>query len=139
MPGPDAGVACAAQLIGQDLPSAEDTLEELVEAGLLGPQGDWFSDRWNFWGHWTEVFDMAARSAGLLGDEALRATHLCDAPGSLPLRSAHLLHLGEALLAQGRDEEAHEAFRACVALGPDADQVRLCEARARLARLDAVP
>ncbi|MET7648939.1 helix-turn-helix domain-containing protein [Streptomyces sp. NPDC005426] len=396
VPGPDAGVACAAQLIGQDLPSAEDTLEELVEAGLLGPQGDrfrlhdllrlyangrlraeegpeetervraglyrwllettivaglwfepghgappadwrglvdlssaelarqwlqiqgtnwlaalraaaqagehamvvrvaeslhWFSDQWIFWGHWTEVFDMAARSAGLLGDEVMRATHLnyyawalivcesrpeaglpvaaqalavahrtgdagqqawghyyqgwanrsmkrfveaaghygratglfasvgdlhgvlqarhglcrnllsqgdgaaaleayqqtltvldeagdlvephiaagarigivsgigrshallerwddavthiqhavrlCDALDNLPMRSTHLLYLGEALLAQGRDDEAHEAFRACVALGPDADPVRLCEARKRLARLTA--
>ncbi|MEU1371303.1 tetratricopeptide repeat protein [Streptomyces sp. NPDC005803] len=396
VPGPDAGVACAAQLIGQDLPSAEDTLEELVEAGLLGPQGDrfrlhdllrlyangrlraeegpeetervraglyrwllettivaglwfepghgappadwrglvdlssaelarqwlqiqgtnwlaalraaaqagehamvvrvaeslhWFSDQWIFWGHWTEVFDMAARSAGLLGDEVMRATHLnyyawalivcesrpeaglpvaaqalavahrtgdvgqqawghyyqgwanrsmkrfveaaghygratglfasvgdlhgvlqarhglcrnllsqgdgaaaleayqqtltvldeagdlvephiaagarigivsgigrshallerwddavthiqhavrlCDALGNLPVRSTHLLYLGEALLAQGRDDEADEAFRACVALGPDADPVRLCEARTRLARLTA--
>ncbi|MFJ2952750.1 ATP-binding protein [Streptomyces sp. NPDC087226] len=37
--GPDAGVACAATLTGQDLPEAEDTLEELVEAGLLGRDG----------------------------------------------------------------------------------------------------
>ncbi|MET9595439.1 tetratricopeptide repeat protein [Streptomyces sp. NPDC006516] len=395
VPGPDAGVACAAQLLGQDLPSAEDTLEELVEAGLLGPRGDrfrlhdllrlyasgrleaeegheeaervrgglyrwllettivagrwfepghgappahwrglvdlssaalarqwlqiqganwlaalraaaqagehplvvevaeslhWFSDQWVFWGHWPEVYDMAARSAGLLGDEVMRATHLnyyawalivcesrpeaglpvasqalaaalregdvpqqawahyyqgwahrsmerfaeaaeqygratplfastgdhhgslwarhgccsnllsqgegaaalaayqqtltmledagdliethiaaaarisiesgigrsyallekwddavthirravrlSDALGNLSLRSIHLLHLGEVLLSQGREEEAHEAFRACVALGSDADPVRLAEASARLARLN---
>ncbi|MEU9064807.1 helix-turn-helix domain-containing protein [Streptomyces sp. NPDC048430] len=397
VPGPDAGVACAAQLLGQDLPSAEDILEELVEVGLLGPEGDrfrlhdllrlyakgrleaeegleetervradlyrwllettivagrwfepghgappahwrglvdlssadlarqwlqtqganwlaalraaaeageyavvvevaeslhWFSDQWVFWGHWPEVYDTAARSAELLGDEVMRATHLnyyawalivcesrpeaglpvaaqalavahgasdvlqqawahyyqgwanrsmerfaeaaeqygratplfastgdlhgslwarhgccstllsqgegaaaldayqqtltaleeagdriephiaaaarisiesgigrsyallekwddavahiqdavrlCDALGNLSLRSIHLLYLGEALLSQGREEEAHEAFRACVALGSDADPVRLDEARARLARLTAV-
>ncbi|MFE2048200.1 ATP-binding protein [Streptomyces sp. NPDC059459] len=38
--GPDAGVACAAQLTGQELFDTEDTLEELVEAGLLGSSGE---------------------------------------------------------------------------------------------------
>ncbi|MFJ4584941.1 ATP-binding protein [Streptomyces echinatus] len=36
VPGPDVSAACAAQLTGQDLFDTEDTLEELVEAGLLG-------------------------------------------------------------------------------------------------------
>ncbi|GAA4811825.1 ATP-binding protein [Streptomyces ziwulingensis] len=181
VPGPDAGVACAAHLLGRDLPAAQDVLDELVEAGLLGTHGDrfrlhdllrlyahgrleadegpeaaervraglyrwllettvvagrwfepgrggpeggwsglvdlstaelarqwlrsqginwlaalraaaaagdhamvvevaealhWFSDQWIFWGHWTEVFRTAARSAEALGDEVLRATHL---------------------------------------------------------------
>jgi tetratricopeptide (TPR) repeat protein len=40
VPGPDASAACAARLTGQDLFDAEDTLEELVEAGLLGAAGD---------------------------------------------------------------------------------------------------
>ncbi|GAB1340311.1 XRE family transcriptional regulator [Streptomyces sp. E-15] len=40
VPGPDVGAACAARLTGQDLYDAEDTLEELVEAGLLGSTGD---------------------------------------------------------------------------------------------------
>ncbi|MEU3528067.1 tetratricopeptide repeat protein [Streptomyces sp. NPDC038707] len=40
VPGPDTGAACAARLTGQDLYDAEDTLEELVEAGLLGATGD---------------------------------------------------------------------------------------------------
>lgn len=40
IPSPDAGAACAAQLTGQDLYDAEDTLEELVEAGLLDTAGD---------------------------------------------------------------------------------------------------
>ncbi|MEU3414105.1 tetratricopeptide repeat protein [Streptomyces sp. NPDC006658] len=40
IPGPDTGAACAAHLTGQDLHDAEDTLEELVEAGLLGATGD---------------------------------------------------------------------------------------------------
>ncbi|WP_306887970.1 ATP-binding protein [Streptomyces griseoviridis] len=181
VPGPDAGAACAAHLLGRDLPSAEDVLEELVEAGLLDIIGDrfrmhdllrlyahsrleaeegedgaeavrtglyrwlldttvvagrwfepghgapspsyqglvdlsstalsrqwlrsqginwlaalraaadagdhavvvevaeslhWFSDQWIFWGHWPEVFRMAADSAETLGDDAARARHL---------------------------------------------------------------
>ncbi|MGW1818773.1 ATP-binding protein [Streptomyces sp. NPDC002125] len=40
VPGPDTGAAAAAQLTGQELFDAEDTLEELVEAGLLGADGD---------------------------------------------------------------------------------------------------
>ncbi|GAB2997105.1 XRE family transcriptional regulator [Streptomyces pseudoechinosporeus] len=181
VPGPDAGVACAAHLLGQTLQSAEDILDELVEAGLLGTHGDrfrlhdllrlyahgrlvaeegreggervraglyrwllettvvagrwfepghnaasapgqslvdlssaelarqwlrsqginwlaalraaaeagdhamvaevaeslhWFSDQWIFWGHWPEVFSMAAHSAEALGDPLLEATHL---------------------------------------------------------------
>ncbi|MGW5639442.1 ATP-binding protein [Streptomyces sp. NPDC003832] len=39
IPGPDTSAACAARLTGQDLFDAEDTLEELVEAGLLGADG----------------------------------------------------------------------------------------------------
>ncbi|GGY67445.1 hypothetical protein GCM10010300_07920 [Streptomyces olivaceoviridis] len=42
MPGPDAGAACAAHLLGRDLSSAEDVLGELVEAGLLDVVGDRF-------------------------------------------------------------------------------------------------
>ncbi|MGW2180449.1 ATP-binding protein [Streptomyces sp. NPDC001732] len=38
--GPDTGVAGAAQLTGQSLFDAEDTLEELVETGLLGTDRD---------------------------------------------------------------------------------------------------
>ncbi len=38
--GPDVGAACAARLTGQHLFDAEDTLEELVETGLLGMEGD---------------------------------------------------------------------------------------------------
>lgn len=38
--GPDVGAACAARLTGQQLFDAEDTLEELVEAGLLGTERD---------------------------------------------------------------------------------------------------
>lgn len=40
VPGPDVGAACAARLTGQELHDTEDTLEELVEAGLLGSAGD---------------------------------------------------------------------------------------------------
>nr|WP_202538231.1 XRE family transcriptional regulator [Streptomyces sp. SID8379] len=40
VPGPDASAALAAQLTGQELFDAEDTLEELVEAGLLGSHAD---------------------------------------------------------------------------------------------------
>ncbi|GGL64019.1 hypothetical protein GCM10010129_04600 [Streptomyces fumigatiscleroticus] len=40
VPGPDAGAACAARLTGQELFDTEDTLEELVEAGLLGADQD---------------------------------------------------------------------------------------------------
>ncbi|WP_338702551.1 helix-turn-helix domain-containing protein [Streptomyces sp. Q6] len=40
VPGPDAGAPPAAQLTGQHLFDAEDTLEELVEAGLLGTDRD---------------------------------------------------------------------------------------------------
>ncbi|MFH9659662.1 ATP-binding protein [Streptomyces sp. NPDC017248] len=40
IPGPDTSAACAARLTGQDLYDTEDTLEELVEAGLLGVTGD---------------------------------------------------------------------------------------------------
>ncbi|WP_323376754.1 ATP-binding protein [Streptomyces smaragdinus] len=39
VPGPDTGPEVAAQLAGQDLFDTEDTLEELVEAGLLGTNG----------------------------------------------------------------------------------------------------
>jgi transcriptional regulator with XRE-family HTH domain/tetratricopeptide (TPR) repeat protein len=38
--GPDTGAACAARLTGQEMFDAEDTLEELVETGLLGSDGD---------------------------------------------------------------------------------------------------
>lgn len=40
IPGPDVSSAGAAQLSGQGLFDAEDTLEELVETGLLGVAGD---------------------------------------------------------------------------------------------------
>ncbi|GAB2997120.1 XRE family transcriptional regulator [Streptomyces pseudoechinosporeus] len=40
VPGPDVAAAGAAQLSGQHLFDAEDTLEELVEAGLLGVERD---------------------------------------------------------------------------------------------------
>ncbi|MEU6485082.1 helix-turn-helix domain-containing protein [Streptomyces sp. NPDC046887] len=40
VPGQDTGVAGAARLTGQDPFDAEDTLEELVEAGLLGASGE---------------------------------------------------------------------------------------------------
>ncbi|CUW26458.1 ATP-binding protein [Streptomyces reticuli] len=40
VPGPDVSAAGAARLTGQDLYDTEDTLEELVEAGLLGSSGD---------------------------------------------------------------------------------------------------
>ncbi|MGW0581779.1 helix-turn-helix domain-containing protein, partial [Streptomyces sp. NPDC002920] len=40
VPGPDTGAAGAARLTGQPLFDAEDTLEELVETGLLGTDGD---------------------------------------------------------------------------------------------------
>ncbi|MFE3514516.1 ATP-binding protein [Streptomyces sp. NPDC059166] len=39
VPGTDTSAASAARLTGQDLYDAEDTLEELVEAGLLGAEG----------------------------------------------------------------------------------------------------
>ncbi|MDX3850971.1 BTAD domain-containing putative transcriptional regulator [Streptomyces sp. AK02-01A] len=38
--GPDIGAACAARLIGQALFDAEDTMEELVESGLLNTERD---------------------------------------------------------------------------------------------------
>lgn len=40
VPGPDVGAACAARLTGQDVHDTEDTLEELVEAGLLDSTGN---------------------------------------------------------------------------------------------------
>jgi tetratricopeptide (TPR) repeat protein/transcriptional regulator with XRE-family HTH domain len=40
LPGPDTGAPPAARLTGQHLFDAEDTLEELVEAGLLGTDRD---------------------------------------------------------------------------------------------------
>ncbi|MFB0619598.1 tetratricopeptide repeat protein [Streptomyces sp. AGS-58] len=40
VPGPDVSAAGAAQLSGQHVFDAEDTLEELVEAGLLGAERD---------------------------------------------------------------------------------------------------
>ncbi|MER5978374.1 helix-turn-helix domain-containing protein [Streptomyces sp. NPDC001857] len=40
VPGPDVGAAGAAALTGRQVFDAEDTLEELVEAGLLGTDGD---------------------------------------------------------------------------------------------------
>ncbi|MER6480681.1 ATP-binding protein [Streptomyces filamentosus] len=36
----------------------------------------WFSDQWIFWGHWPEVFATGARSAQILGNPLLEATHL---------------------------------------------------------------
>ncbi|PPS80423.1 ATP-binding protein [Streptomyces sp. MH60] len=181
VPGPDTSAAAAAQLVGQDVFDTEDTLEELVETGLLdtddtryrlhdllrlyartrltseesaadadaartalhtwlletatvagrwyepdygAPPPDWrgtvdlssadlarawlqaeganwlaayrataaagdhttvvevaealhwFSDQWIFWGHWTEIFDTAARSARVLGDPLVEAAQL---------------------------------------------------------------
>ncbi|MET8947872.1 tetratricopeptide repeat protein [Streptomyces sp. NPDC004542] len=40
VPGPDIGAACAARLTGQDVHDTEDTLEELVETGLLDGSGN---------------------------------------------------------------------------------------------------
>ncbi|MFF3846636.1 ATP-binding protein [Streptomyces sp. NPDC002328] len=40
VPGPDVGAVGAAALTGQQVFDAEDTLEELVETGLLGTDGD---------------------------------------------------------------------------------------------------
>ncbi|MEU1055311.1 helix-turn-helix domain-containing protein [Streptomyces sp. NPDC005876] len=42
VPGPDARVACAARLLGQDPPSARRVLAELAEASLLVPHGAGF-------------------------------------------------------------------------------------------------
>jgi tetratricopeptide (TPR) repeat protein/transcriptional regulator with XRE-family HTH domain len=181
VPGPDISAAAAAQLTGQHLFDAEDALEELVEAGLLGVERDryrmhdllrlyardklngeedaesierardalhdwllgtaivagrwfepgygappatweadvdlstadkgrqwlqdedanwlaalhtaaasgryatvvevaeslhWFSDQWIYWGHWPEVFAVAADCAERLGDRVPQATQL---------------------------------------------------------------
>ncbi|MFD6189335.1 hypothetical protein [Streptomyces sp. NPDC060275] len=181
VPGADTSAAAAAQLTGQDVFDTEDTLEELVETGLLGTSGTryrlhdllrlyartrlnaedspeeaeparsalhswllrtaivagrwyepdygalpdgwegdvdlssadlarawlqaegdnwlaayrtaaatgahttvvevaealhWFSDQWIFWGHWTDLFDTAARSAHAIDDALVEATQL---------------------------------------------------------------
>jgi tetratricopeptide (TPR) repeat protein len=36
----------------------------------------WFSDRWPHWGHWTEVFNLAAAGADEIGDGRITATQL---------------------------------------------------------------
>ncbi|MGW4161549.1 NB-ARC domain-containing protein [Streptomyces sp. NPDC004788] len=37
---------------------------------------DWFCDLWVHWGHWAEVFSLAAEAAAALDDPYLRAFHL---------------------------------------------------------------
>jgi len=37
---------------------------------------DWFCDLWVHWGHWVEVFGLAAESAAALDDPYMRAFHL---------------------------------------------------------------
>ncbi|MFF8594210.1 ATP-binding protein [Streptomyces sp. NPDC015220] len=207
VPGPDVSAACAARLTGQDLFEAEDTLEELVEAGLLGTDRDryrlhdllclyararltaedragevgraraamyrwllqtavvagrwyepghgappvtwqgevdlssaerarewlqaegtnwlaalraaaaagehptvvevaeslhWFSDQWIFWGHWSEIFETAARSARALGDPLLEATQLN-------------YHAWSLLLCEGRPRDGLDRSRQALA------------------------
>ncbi len=36
----------------------------------------WFSERWTFWPHWEQVFELARAAASELGDQAAEATHL---------------------------------------------------------------
>ncbi|MFE5243048.1 MULTISPECIES: ATP-binding protein [unclassified Streptomyces] len=78
VPGPDAGAAAAAQLTGQELFDAEDTLEELVEAGLLGADGDRYRlhDLLRLYARTRlsaeESADESARAAAALDDWLLR-------------------------------------------------------------------
>ncbi len=55
------------------------------EAAAVGEHGvvvdvadalHWFSELWMEWGHWLELFTLAAESAGALGDKRLEAMHL---------------------------------------------------------------
>ncbi|MEU1055312.1 tetratricopeptide repeat protein [Streptomyces sp. NPDC005876] len=220
VPGPDVSAAGAARLTGQHLFDAEDALEELVEAGLLGVERDryrmhdllrlhardkltaeedaesaeaagnalhdwllrtavvagrwfepgygappatwdgdvdlstarkgrewlqeeganwpaalhaaaragryatvvevaeslhWFSDQWIYWGHWPEVFALAADCAGRLGDRVLEATQLNYlAWARLLCEGRHrdsLTHSTRALaLARLADDERQQAW-----------------------------
>ncbi|WP_299534240.1 tetratricopeptide repeat protein [uncultured Streptomyces sp.] len=80
VPGPDTGAAGAAQLTGQELFDAEDTLEELVEAGLLGADGDRYRlhDLLRLYARTRlaaeESAEGSARAAAALGDWLLRTT-----------------------------------------------------------------
>jgi tetratricopeptide (TPR) repeat protein/transcriptional regulator with XRE-family HTH domain len=91
----------------------------------------------------TGIASGMGRSLAMLGrwDEAVAhlrtAVRLSDGPANRAMKSRHLFHLGEVLLAAGRKDEAREAWRACVALGPEADPQRRADARARLARTDS--
>ncbi len=100
-----------------------------------------FGDRWLSWGHWHELFLLAAESAHALGDADAEATALGNAAymfnfavfddarardtalrglaltGVSPIRRARLLnHLGEAESRLGRFAEAEEHAREAVAI-----------------------
>ncbi|TYR65363.1 ATP-binding protein [Streptomyces parvus] len=60
------------------------------------------------------------------------AVDLCHAGGNAAMESRALVHLGDSLLAAGKQGEARDAFSRCLALGETADPGRLTEARERL-------
>ncbi|MFJ9352602.1 ATP-binding protein [Streptomyces sp. NPDC101237] len=65
----------------------------------------WFSDQWIFWGHWPEVFALAAAGAQGLGDPRLEATHLNNHAWAL------LICEGRHHASIDRSAEALEAAR----------------------------
>ncbi|MFI5797996.1 ATP-binding protein [Streptomyces sp. NPDC051677] len=98
----------------------------------------WFSDQWIFWGHWPEVFGMAARCAQALGDPVVEATQLNYHAWALlvcerrrqdsVLRSAEALAVAERADDAGQQAWAHVyqgwALEQLGDLGPAADHFR---------------
>ncbi|MER5279396.1 tetratricopeptide repeat protein [Streptomyces sp. NPDC002809] len=143
IPGPDAGAAGAAQLTGQELFDAEDTLEELVEAGLLGSDGDRYRlhDLLCLFARTRLAADESAedvvRAAAALDDWLLRTTVVAgrwfepghgappaDWRGAVDLSSADLAR--RWLKAEGANWLA--AVRTAAAAGEHASVVEVAEA-----------
>ncbi|MGW2477063.1 ATP-binding protein [Streptomyces sp. NPDC001665] len=71
----------------------------------------WFSDQWIFWGHWSEVFRTAVRSARALGDPLLEATQLNYLAWAL-------------LICEGRHRDSIELSAQALAAARRADDLR---------------
>ncbi|WP_369147619.1 helix-turn-helix domain-containing protein [Streptomyces sp. R44] len=79
---------------------------------------EWFCDLWVHWGHWPEVFGLAAEAAAALDDPYMRAFHLnCHSWALSGCEQRHLEAIAqadEALIHARRAQDVHQQASALV-------------------------